>query len=217
MVELAVDRRKQNIMRSPKKGGSCYNDSLPYLSELGIPITEKRQAIQFTTNVNECVHRWAPYVQGFSASFVQSVFERYSQSFSHPKILDPFAGCGTVLVQAKIDGYESFGVELNPLLRYIAYVKVNSWTVRPSQLLRIYHSLRTDAFISEPRFLKSERHFNPEVLNNLRRIKGGIDRFVPKSNEQRRIKDLLYLAFASILIDCSNLRRTPCLGYWKAM
>ncbi len=52
-------------MKSPKRGGSCHDDSLPYLRELGVQITEKRQAIRFTTNVHECVHRWAPYVQGF--------------------------------------------------------------------------------------------------------------------------------------------------------
>ena len=210
-----IDKRRENILKSPKRGGSSQTDSLPYLQQLGIQITEKRQAIQFTTNVNECVHRWAPYVQGFSASFVQSVFERYSEVFTSPRILDPFAGCGTVLVQAKIDGYESFGVELNPLLKYIADVKLNSWTVHPSQLLKTYHSLRTDALTSEPRFLKSERQFNPGVLTNLKRIKGGIDLFVTRTEEQKRIKDLLNVAFASILVDASNLKRTPCLGYWK--
>jgi DNA modification methylase len=215
MVEKLIDKRRQNIMKSPKRGGSCHDDSIPYLKELGVSIAEKRQAIQFTTNVNECVHRWAPYVQGFSASFVQSVFERYSETYNSPKILDPFAGCGTVLVQAKIDGYESFGVELNPLLRYIADVKLNSWTVRPSQLMRKYHSLRRDILAMEPNFLKSGKQFNPGVLINLKRIKGGIDSFVPQNEEQKKIKNLLKVAFASILIDASNLKRTPCLGYWK--
>lgn len=216
MVETKIDKRKQNVMRSPKRGGSCHSDSVPYLKELGISISEKRQAIQFTNNINECVHRWAPYVQGFSASFVQSVFDRFNQVSRSPKILDPFAGCGTVLVQAKIAGYESFGVELNPLLKYIADVKVNSWTVRPSRLLKAYNELHTDVLASEPRFLRSETHFNPGVLVNLKRIKGGIDFFVPRSDEQKKIKDLLNVAFASILIDCSNLKRTPCLGYWRS-
>ena len=215
MTIPGIDRRKENIMKSPKKGGSSNIDSVPYLEDLGVGITEKRQAIQFTSNANECVHRWAPYVQGFSASFVQSVFERCSEVFTACKILDPFAGCGTVLVQAKIGGYESFGVELNPLLQYIADVKLNSWAVRPNQLLRIYHSLRTDVLAAEPPFLKSERHFNPGVLTNLKRIKGGIDLLTPRSEEQKRVKDLLNVAFASILINASNLKRTPCLGYWK--
>lgn len=211
----SVDARKTNILKSPKRGGSCQEDSQPYLRELGITISENKQAIQFTTNLNECVHRWAPYVQGFSASFVQSVFDRIGRTYTSPRILDPFAGCGTVLVQAKINGYESFGVELNPLLQFIASIKLNSWTVRPKQLLKIYDSLPRDVLIREPVFLKSEKQFNPGVLTNLKRVKGGIDSFIPKSAEQKMIKNLLNVAFASILIDCSNLKRTPCLGYWK--
>lgn len=50
----------------------------------------------------------------------------------------------------------------------------------------------------------------------MRRIKGGIDLYSPRSDEQKRIKDLFKVAFASILVDVSNLKRTPCLGYWKA-
>ena len=215
MVEQILDRRKQNIMKSPKRGGSSHDDSIPYLIELEREIIEKRQAIQFTTNVNECVHRWAPYVQGFSASFVQSIFKRYSESVKSPEILDPFAGCGTVMVQAKMGGYESFGVELNPLLKYIADVKLNTWTVRPNQLISKYNGLRTDVIAIEPHFLKSGKQFNQGVLTNLKRIKGGIDLFVPRNEEQRKIKGLFNVAFASILIDVSNLKRTPCLGYWK--
>ncbi len=94
-------------------------------------------------------------------------------------------------------------------------MKLNSWTVRPSQLLKIYHQLRKDVLIPDPPFLKSTRQFNPQVLTNLKRIKGGIDTFTPKTEEQGKIKDLLKVAFASILIDCSNLKRSPCLGHWR--
>jgi hypothetical protein len=212
---VLMDRRKVNILNSPKRGGSGLEDSLPYLRELGIEISEKKRDIQFTSNTSECVHRWAPYVQGFSSSFVQAILDKYFEINPSPKILDPFAGCGTVLVQSKINGCESFGIELNPLLHFIADVKVNSWTVRPLQLLKSYENLRTDMLASEPVFLKSEKHFNPDVLTNLKRIKGGIDFFLPKTAEQNLIKKLFGVAFAAILTDCSLMKRTPCLGYWK--
>ena len=210
-----ISKRKANILRSPKRGGSCKEDSIPYLRELGILITEKKQAIQFTDNIDESVHRWAPYVQGFSASFVESILNRYKPIFVSPKVLDPFAGCGTVLVQSKLNGYESFGVELNPLLQFITDVKLNSWTVEPGHLWDAYHSLHKDYLAVAPLFLKSGKQFNPGVLANLCRIKGGIDLYSPKSEEQKKIKNLLTVAFAAILIECSNLKRTPCLGYWK--
>lgn len=210
-----LDARTVNILKSPKRGGSSLRDSQQYLSELGVPLSENRQPIQFTRNQNVPIHRWAPYVQGFSASFVQSLFDRYRGDYVRPKVIDPFAGCGTVLVQAKVNGYQSFGVELNPLLQFIAHTKVNSWAVNPANLLSAYHALKWDTLSDEPSFLRSPRQFRPGVLSNLKRIKGGIDTFVPLNDEERTIKDLLTIAFASILTDCSNLKRTPCLGYWK--
>jgi len=211
--ELSV--RKVNILKSPKKGGSSDRDAIPYTEELGVKILENIQPIQFTPNINEHIHRWAPYVQGFSASFVQSILDQYKMEYPDPIVLDPFAGCGTVLVQAKLNGYRSFGTELNPFLQFIANTKLNCWDISPNYLLKIYNDLPRNNRFSAPSFLKSSSHFNKGVLHNLERLKGGIESIEDKSERQREAKDLLKLAFSSILIDCSNMKRTPCLGYYK--
>lgn len=117
MDSNAIDVRKKNVLSSPKSGGSCDIDSKPYLRGLGIEIVESRQPIQFTSNLGEHVHRWAPYIQGFSSSFVQSILDQYKDDYKSPVIIDPFAGCGTALTQSKISGYKSIGTELNPLLQ----------------------------------------------------------------------------------------------------
>lgn len=206
--------RQLNIIKSPKQLGHCDVDSEPYLRELGIDITNKKQPIQFSTNVNEAIHRWAPYVQGFSASFVQSVFDQYKYDYINPTVLDPFTGCGTVQVQSKLNGYKSYGTELNPLLKFIAETKLNTWDISPNELLRIYNKLDLSKRITAPRFLKSEKQFSEEVLLNLEKIKGGIDNLSVKTNP--KIFNLLNLAFSSILIDVSKLKRSPCLGYSKS-
>jgi hypothetical protein len=208
-----LSARKTNILKSPKKGGSSDIDSIPYLKELGIKILENRQPIQFTSNINERIHRWAPYVQGFSASFVQSMLDQYKGEYDNPVILDPFAGCGTVLVQAKLNGYESFGTELNPLLQFIANTKLNCWDVSCDDLLKTYYMIPRDKRSSAPSFLKSECHFKEGVLKNLEILKGGIESLKVENEKQAKIKDLIRLAFSSILIECSNLKRSPCLGY----
>ena len=210
-----LDVRRRNIISSPKFGGSCDIDSKPYLKELGIEIEEKRQPIQFTSNFGEQVHRWTPYIQGFSAAFVQSIIERYKRDYKSPIILDPFAGCGTVLVQSKLNGYKSIGTELNPLLQFIAGTKVNSWNVDPECLRNLFSSIPRNLRITAPEFLKSEKQFNEGVLKNLEYLKGGIDSLPSETERQIKAKNIILLAFSSILIDCSNLKRTPCLGYWK--
>ncbi len=211
--KTTLDVRRINILNSPKLGGSCERDSDPYLKELGVEIIERKQRIQFTPNFGEQVHRWAPYIQGFSAEFVQSVIDQYQREYEKPLVLDPFAGCGTVLVQAKLNGLPSVGTELNPLLQFIANAKVNDWNASPTVLRRVFSTLPRNFRSLAPRFLKSEEHFNPSVLKNLELIKGGIESLRPRSIAGRKVKDLLWVAFSSILIDCSNLKRTPCLGY----
>jgi DNA modification methylase len=214
LTDLSV--RQFNVLRSPKNYGTSHADSVGYLAELGIDIINSHQPIQFLPNSNELIHRWSPYVQGFSAKFVQSIINSYRKDYQSPIILDPFAGSGTVIVQSKLNGIESYGVELNPLLHFVAETKINSWNIDPNILLRIGRNLTVQKRTESPDFLKSENHFNPGVLRNLVELKSGIDSFDPVSVADKKVKDLLLLAFASILIDCSKLKRTPCLGYSRS-
>jgi len=212
---VKLDARKLNILNSPKKGGSSTLDSVHYLKELNVKIIENTQPIQFTPNINEHIHRWAPYVQGFSAMFVQTILDQYRKVYGHPVVLDPFAGCGTVLVQAKLNGYRSIGTELNPLLQFIANEKLNSWDLSPKYLLKTYNEIPRNKMLPAPRFLKSTSQFRASVLRNLEIINGGIASLPSRTEKQEKIKNLLKLAFSAILVDCSNLKRSPCLGYVK--
>jgi DNA modification methylase len=213
MENHKTDVRRLNRMNSPKKGGCSDIDSLHYLDELNISIRNNTQPIKFAENINAHIHRWAPYVQGFSAAFVQSQFDRYSDVYKSPVILDPFAGCGTVLVQAKLNGFRSYGTELNPLLHFIANAKLNNWDITPQYLKKVYNSLSANRSYHAPGFLKSNNQFNKDVLQNLEQLRGGIEGLPEDTEKQKKTKDLIKVAFSSILIDCSNLKRSPCLGY----
>jgi len=208
-----VSIRKRNINRSPKNGGNSDEDSLPYLSELGVTIQENIQPIKFFDNRNELIHRWAPYVQGFSASFVQGQINKFIYEYKNPLILDPFSGCGTVLVQSKLNGVESIGTELNPLLKFVSEVKLNSWDVDPDILINTYDFLQPSRPANPPNFLKNEDHFDSKVLRNLQIIKGHLDALPENSEMEIKIKNLLLVAFSSIIIESSRLKRSPCLGY----
>lgn len=213
---VSLTARRRNVLRSSKQHGSSFYDARPYLEELGVEILDAPQPIQFQPNTNEPVHRWSPYVQGFSAQFVQSTLERYREEYKTPVVADPFLGSGTVTIQAKMNGYPSYGVELNPLIHFVARVKVDTWKVSPERLLEIALHLPAHRRTEAPAFLQSEKHFRFPVLQNLERLKGGIDAFQPATEEEAHIRDLMLLAFASILIDCSNLKHSPCLGYAPA-
>jgi hypothetical protein len=56
-------------------------------------------------------------------SFVQSIFDQYKYEYKNPIVFRSITGCGTVQVQAKLNGFKSVGNELNPLLKFIAETK----------------------------------------------------------------------------------------------
>lgn len=208
------DVRKKHRLNSPRINGSSDIDSIPYLEELGATIIDRDQPIKFFENISEHIHRWSPYVQGFSSLFVQSQIDKYSSIYKNPVILDPFAGCGTVLVQSKLNGLRYCGTELNPLLHFIATVKTKHWDVPANELKETYLSMPEAQPIKAPSFLKSDKHFDKDVIHNIEKIKGTIWALPEEKKLQKKIKDLLKVAFSSILIDSSNLKRSPCLGYY---
>ncbi len=188
----------------------CDIESAPYLDELGVKIVESRRKIQFNSNNNVPVHRWAPYILGFSQAFVFSYLQRFLETFTgNLHLHDPFTGCGTTLVEANKSGeWTASGTELNPLLVYITRVKLESWNINPKSVWDTYEKMTFKSFVPYPIFLDTERQFDVEILKNLQRIRADI-----LTIKNRRIKDLFNVAFASILIDSSRLKRTPSLGY----
>jgi len=83
-----------------------------------------------------------------------------ARRYKRPVVLDPFSGCGTVQVQAKLNGFESYGTELNPLLHFIASTKLDSWNVSPGALLKTYNKLSMNKSLRGPLFLKSGTQFD---------------------------------------------------------
>jgi hypothetical protein len=63
---------------------------------------------------NKClpVHRWVPWIAGFSSDFVKDVLARYLSRKG--TVLDPFCGVGTTLVEAVLQQHDAIGFEINP-------------------------------------------------------------------------------------------------------
>lgn len=80
-----------------------------------------------TRNRCEPLHRWVPWIAGFSGAFVKDVFE--STNCVDPRgvtVLDPFAGVGTTLVEGLKQGYNVVGFEINPYAALACEVKLAS-------------------------------------------------------------------------------------------
>lgn len=79
----------------------------------------RRSDWAFNGALSEPVHRWYRLTASFSPAFVRRVLAgRVSV-----RVLDPFAGVGTTLVESGKLGHKAFGVELNPFLFDVAALK----------------------------------------------------------------------------------------------
>ena len=74
----------------------------------------------FMENRTAPVHRWVPWIAGFSGAFVDSVLAAYLDRRKPALVLDPFAGVGTTLVQAALRGHNVVGFEINPYAALVA-------------------------------------------------------------------------------------------------
>jgi DNA modification methylase len=74
------------------------------------------------------VHRWVPWIAGFSAQFVEDAIEGYlpKSNRSRQLVLDPFAGVGTTMVEALKAGCNTIGYEINPFAALAARAKMES-------------------------------------------------------------------------------------------
>lgn len=67
-------------------------------------------------------HRWYFFKEAFSPAVVEHAIEQ-SDLGKEAVVVDPFSGSGTTPLTASLRGHQSFGIEVNPFLRFVANTK----------------------------------------------------------------------------------------------
>lgn len=78
-------------------------------------------------------HDWYRFVLSFPPHLVREYIDRFGLT-SRDRVLDPFCGTGTTLVECRKQGIAGVGLEANPLACFATKTKVN-WTPDPDALL----------------------------------------------------------------------------------
>lgn len=176
----------------------------------------------FTENRKERIHRWVPWIAGFSSKFVRDCFDRYSPDQAEPEsvtILDPFAGVGTTLVEAIRRGHQAYGFEVNPYAALVTRAKVECCEVTIEDLKH-----QADKFVNHMAFVSQERIPQPEGIRPVQfrsripfysapiemQVLHALD-FIRRI-DNKAIRDLFLVAFGSVMVKFSNYSYEPSLA-----
>lgn len=170
----------------------------------------------FTSNKTVPVHRWVPWIAGFSREFVQSALDRHLHR--RGIVLDPFAGVGTTLVEAVLAGHDAVGFEINPYAALACRLKANAYQVDPDLIrdtVQDFREFYTEAIRGQhcPRskppagFKTRTAFYSPTVLHEVLIVQDFIG-----SLRDGAARDLCRLAFGSTMVTYSNYSYEPSLG-----
>lgn len=174
----------------------------------------------FGENKSLPVHRWVPWIAGFSAGFVDGVcsqFIRPTSSVRKAVVLDPFAGVGTTLLQAVQRGHDAVGFEINPYPALAASTKLMA--------LEIELKVLDGAIDAMQRAAKHWRVTSPPKSVATPEMKTRIPFFSPRVERQvlhalafinsldaPTVRDLFRTAFGAVIVSVSNYSYEPSLG-----
>jgi hypothetical protein len=162
------------------------------------------------------VHRWVPWIAGYSASFVDDVISAHLAHRRSGIILDPFCGVGTTLLQAIRRGYDAIGFEINPYPALAARVKLEAPNIKPTELDTLLIRLQKDCAqwqtrpapcdISAPPLKSRLPFFSPAVQMQVLHLLGFIEGI-----ENVLIANLFCAAFGAVMVSFSNYSYEPSL------
>ena len=188
--------------------------------------TEKYDSIMvFGKNKDVLVHRWYPFVEGYSKEFIEDILQELP--FTPECALEPFCGSGTTPVELQNHNILCYSFEVSPFMHLLAKVKLErSYN---EKTLSFYRNIVAES-LSKPYPAIRERevipfgdtvvrkagmkkwNFHDTSLDGILDIRHAIRARV----DDERYKKLFNITLASIILQASNMfRNGKCLSYKK--
>lgn len=155
----------------------------------------------FVDNMRLPVHRWFRYSAGFSAEWVRELLLS-EMSGAQLRVIDPFAGSGTVVLEAERCGALGIGIESHPFVARIGRAKLG-WRANITDFKRMGKSILSAAR-SKERVVANHpplvgKCFPPEKLERLNALREALE----EQADDSPTYELCWLALVSILRGCS--------------
>lgn len=127
------------------------------------------------------------------------------------RVLDPFCGSGTTLLEGHLNGYETFGCDLHPLAAQIARAKTSILDIEPDVLTEVVSSV-IEAIDNAPEKFPAElSQFNPDCREEInrwfappaaRKLNGLLN--IVRVGGEGAVRDFLEVVVSSIIRDISQ-------------
>lgn len=189
---------------------------------------DKKEILKTIFNAKDTTyltHNFHPFPGKFIPQIPNLFIKKFSQK--NGNVFDPYCGCGTTLVEAKLLGRNAIGIDIHPLGVFMSRVKTTK--ISDDELKKVPEVLRAiekrvDTFIAKirgnktlfdfinkplqsedffyalPSFPNRDHWFQEHVLHELSIIKTS----VMQADISQELKDLLLLAFSCIIVPVSN-------------
>lgn len=231
--QSAIERRSLNqfclflLSKKIEEIKKSYGDNIfiPNILSRNLIYTNiDKNSATFHDNKINGIHRWYPYIEGFSCTFVEQIIDNlpYKPTF----IYDPFSGTGTTQLVASHKSIPSSYSEINPFMRFIIECKINkvidfiSNHKRNKQLLDNFidvlpAKIKT-TLISKEQYnfcienLGTKDYFEKEILETLLKIKLNI---TYSFKDNILLRDICLFALSTIIVTTSNTIRRADLRY----
>jgi len=141
----------------------------------------------------------------YPAKFIPQIVSRLAEKYTNEGdlIVDPFGGCGTTLVESKVMGRPSVGVDINPVAVLITKAKITP--IDPQKIEKAFAILKAkldtyskDTKVKAPEHERIDYWFKPEEKRKLAFIFAEISKL-----KDQDIRDFFYCGFSNILKNCS--------------
>ncbi|MBT9168334.1 MAG: hypothetical protein DDT19_01679 [Syntrophomonadaceae bacterium] len=145
-------------------------------------------------------HDYHRYPAKFIPQIVRKLIEDYAPSGTQI-VCDPFGGCGTTLVEAKLLGHKSVGFDINPVAKLITQTKTTS--IKPRTLIN--HRARFLAYYDNAPQVSYNHHarilywFDEPTIAELDKIY-----FAIKKIKNHNVRRFFLCAFSHNLKNCSR-------------
>lgn len=181
------------------------------------------RVMQFGKNKKVPIHRWYPFVEGYSREFIQSIVAE--QEVKPKYCLEPFSGSGTTALELQTMGIKCYSFEVNPFMYTLsrAKLKASSYNIRTvkEHLRKMKKSIDSidDFKISDDTEFSTLVEDETKKRWNLdRSVFIAVEKIMIAINElnSHKYQDLYIIAVANVLLEYGNLYRNgKCLSYKK--